>query len=189
MFAFEAGSYGPAFAELLNPPRRLELGPGKPGGVAGEKLRQATTEMLFAARPVRDADMARCCLAALWLYHDHLDEAHQISQSIETATGSYWHALVHRRQPDFDNSKYWSRRVGRHPVYEPLQRAARELAKRQERQPATAFLIKQATWDPCAFVDCCEAYLGSGSPAEILCRQIQLREWQLLFDYCYREAT
>src|SRR5262245_21627515 len=46
-------------------------------------------------------------LAGLWLYHDWLDESHRISQSLDTPTGSFWHAIMHRRERDFSNSKYW----------------------------------------------------------------------------------
>ena len=49
--------------------------------------------------------MASACLAGLWLYHDYLDESHAVSQSIHTPAGSYWHGLMHRREPDFANPK------------------------------------------------------------------------------------
>jgi hypothetical protein len=35
----------------------------------------------------------------------------------------------------------------------------------------------------------CEASRTGKFPAEMLCRKIQLREWQLLFDYCFRRAV
>ena len=55
--------------------------------------------------------------------------------------------------------------------------------------PAAEFLKTQRLWDADAFVDLCEASLEKQSPAELLCRRIQQREWELLFDYCYRHAT
>ena len=54
-------------------------------------------------------DMAQACLAGLWLYHDFLDESHSISQEIATSTGSFWHGIMHRREPDPSNAKYWFR--------------------------------------------------------------------------------
>ena len=36
---------------------------------------------------VRDRDMADCCRAGIWLYHDFLDEAHNICQEIHTPSG------------------------------------------------------------------------------------------------------
>ncbi|MGB1126733.1 MAG: hypothetical protein ACPG4Q_16145, partial [Phycisphaeraceae bacterium] len=38
--------------------------------------------------------------AGLWLYVDELDRSHEYSQSIHTPTGSFWHAIMHRREGD-----------------------------------------------------------------------------------------
>jgi hypothetical protein len=46
-------------------------------------------------------------IGAMWLWHDFLDEAHKISQDMERPEGSWLHAIVHRREGDFSNSKYW----------------------------------------------------------------------------------
>src|SRR3954470_17321708 len=54
----------------------------------------------------------RLLKAALLLWNDHLDESHTIAQEIENADGSMLHAIMHRREPDYFNSKYWWRRVG-----------------------------------------------------------------------------
>ena len=58
--------------------------------------------------------------AALWLYVDELDRSHEISQSLNDATGSYWHGIMHRREGDFSNSHYWFNRTGRHPAMAAL---------------------------------------------------------------------
>ncbi|HMF12844.1 MAG TPA: hypothetical protein VKE94_11075, partial [Gemmataceae bacterium] len=121
--------YSPAINDLLRDERLAPLGPGTPNVSVRVQLAALTNENLLASHPVRDADMAAACRAGLWLYHDFLDESHSISQDIDTPTGSYWHGLLHRREPDFSNSKYWFRRVGTHPVFEPLFIAAAELAR------------------------------------------------------------
>ena len=69
--------------------------------------------LLFDGQPARHRELARACLAGLWLYHDFLDEAHRISQSLHGREGSYWHGIMHRREGDFANAKYWFHRVGR----------------------------------------------------------------------------
>ncbi len=186
MQTFDPTAYGPVLAELLREERLPPLGPGSPNRAARPRLEAFAPEQAFAPHRVRDRVMARACHAALWLYHDFLDESHALSQEIATPTGSYWHGIMHRREPDFGNAAYWFRRVGSHPVFAPLRSAAAELAGEQP-GPA-AFLRTQPAWDPFAFVDLCEASLSGRAPCEALCRQVQLCEWRLLFDHCFRAA-
>ncbi len=166
----------------------MQLGPGSPNQAAKSKLNALTAETAFGPGRIRDRDMASACLAGLWLYHDFLDESHAISQDIHTTTGSYWHGVLHRREPDYSNAKYWFRKVGDHPIFEPLAAAAAEIHATDEPHSSAAFLGKQAGWDPFAFFDLCEASLAGRSPCEMLCRQIQQKEWEILFDYCFRKA-
>jgi hypothetical protein len=183
---FEPGTYGAAFGELLAEPRLAELGPGRPEARVRAQLEALSLDSAFEKRAVRDADMARCCLAGIWLHFDFLDQSHALSQKIDTTTGSYWHGILHRREPDYSNAKYWFRKVRSHPVFEPLAKAAAELAQ-QEKHPS-ASVLRQGSWDAFAFVDLCEAAAGGRVPCAELCRRIQQAEWQLLFDYCYRQA-
>src|SRR6187402_2363611 len=106
---FIPDSYGAEFAALLAEPRLAPLGPGTPNRAMQAKLTALTVEKAFAPHRLADRDMARACLAGLWLYHDFLGESHEISQDIHTPTGSYWHGILHRREPDPSNSKYWMR--------------------------------------------------------------------------------
>lgn len=101
-------------------------------------------------------------LAGLWLYVDDLDRSHSITQDIHTATGSYWHAIMHRREGDFWNAKYWFRKVGAHPA------------------------IGLIGYDPFDFVDQCESDRGQNA-AELV--EIQRREWKALFDWSLKEAS
>jgi hypothetical protein len=71
--------------------------------------------------------------------------------------------------------------VGDHPIYDLL---AAELAGK----PAPDSLPEDA-WDPFAFVDACQQAVRAGGAAADACRKLQQREWELLFDFCYRGAA
>ena len=186
---FDPAAFGTVFAPLLRGDALPALGPGTPNTALKTSLSRLTVETAFAGRKVADADAARCCLAAVWLAHDFLDESHQISQEIDTADGSYWHGIMHRREPDYSNAKYWFRRLGRHPIFAPLANGAAELAGAGKTDASTAFLVEQSTWNACAFVDLCEQIARAKSSAGEFARRVALLEWQLLFQHCYRKAV
>src|SRR5436853_177494 len=135
MAAFDSKAYGPAFAPLLTTDRRQSIDAGRPNVAAAAALKNLSLETALeharsefgAAQPV-DPDMAACCIAGVWLLHDYLDESHKISQAIDTTSGSFWHAIMHRREGDFSNAKYWFRHVGTHPVFDAIGQRAAELA-------------------------------------------------------------
>jgi len=55
--------------------------------------------------------------AGLHLLNDDLESAHVIAQAMEgDSSADYWHAIVHRREGDYGNARYWFARVGPHPV-------------------------------------------------------------------------
>jgi hypothetical protein len=183
---FCASDYGPAVAPLLQSDFRKGI--SAPDESRRAALSALSPEAVVAPRPLRDVDMGRACLAGLWLRCGFLDRSHEISQSIENASGSFWHGIVHRREGDFGNAKYWFRRVGNHPVFEPLATAARALAMAAEDAAAAELLAAPTNWDALRFVDLCQQTVEQ--PAlDKLCRHVQEREWELLFDYCFRQAT
>lgn len=66
---------------------------------------------------IDELDESDAVKAGLHLLNDDLARAHEIAQAYEgDKTCDYWHAIVHRREGDFDNAKYWLHHVGRHPV-------------------------------------------------------------------------
>jgi hypothetical protein len=187
MFSFDPTTYGNEVAELLPGDRLGALGPGQPNFNMRDQLRGLSVEALFPS--VGDAEMARCCLSGLWLWHDYLDESHQISQEIGSSSGSLWHGIMHRREPDYSNAKYWYRRVGDHAIFSALRATASELAESHGTTGEATYLTSQSAWDPFAFVDLCSSVARGNADCELLCREIARVEWQLLFDDCYQRAT
>ena len=58
-------------------------------------------------------------LALLW--HDRLEEAHALVQKRDgDGDADFLHALLHRREGDYGNAKYWWREVGNHPIFPAL---------------------------------------------------------------------
>ena len=105
-----------------------------------------------------------------------LDESHSISQEDEgNPDRDFWHAIMHRREPDPPNSKYWWRRVGAHPVLMQL---------RERSEAATGY----AFTTPEAFVDFCEKARDTGNTDEDTAKDVQQLEWQLLFVWCFEHA-
>ena len=186
--SFEPRTYGSTVEGLLRGAAPPPLDRGRPSADVRSQLEPLVPETLCPERSLADRQMAAACCAGLWLYHNFLDESHTISQSIDTPTGNFWHGVVHRREGDYSNSKYWFNRVGDHPVFAALSRAAKLLAFDSEPEPEGHFLSRQSAWDPFAWIDLCAAVVHGASAEESLCRKIQQREWELLFDYCFRRA-
>jgi hypothetical protein len=174
----------PAIAALLASSPAPPLDAGTPDAAAASRLRDL--DALFAPAQVRNTTMARACLAGLWLWFNHLDESHHISQELHTPEGSFWHGIMHRREGDYGNAKYWFRRVGDHLTFTRLAATAAQLAAGVEGAPA---LGSHKNWDPYAFVDLCEQCVDGQSHLTPLCQELQRVEWHLLFEHCYTAAT
>ena len=185
----DLSAFPPALHTLLSDGRLPDLGPGRPNASVRPALEAMTAESLLGPLPIHRPESVQCCRAGLWLLHDFLDESHTISQDIDTVEGSYWHGILHRREPDYSNAAYWFRRVRKHPIFEPLRQHAAELTVQAKTPTGSGFLAEQSAWDPFAFIDLCEAIALGRASCELLCRRIQRTEWDLLFTYCYEQAT
>jgi hypothetical protein len=162
---FDPNAYGDEIAGILaldgNGERLMPLAGG-------------TCSSAEASRLLKASRLPSAVSAGLYLYFSCWDEAHRVAQDLDTAEGSYWHALVHRQEPDAGNSGYWFGQVGKHPIFPALAVRAAEIG--------VAF---GKHWDPRAFIDYCEAARRRpGSPAERMALDVQRAEWQLLFDWC-----
>lgn len=178
--------YGETIAGLLalaqNGERLMPLSRGTCcSDEARRRLGQASAEVWLPG-----ARAPHAALSGLYLYFSCRDEAHETAQSDSSAEGSYWHAIVHRQEPDASNSAYWFQRVGAHPIFPALLDAAREIAG----SCTNGAIHLGACWDPLAFIDICEqAGRRPGSGLERAALEVQRAEWQLLFDYCARRSS
>src|SRR5438034_1010508 len=167
--------------------RRLVV--DSPGIVQARDILESTRAQGLVAGPVRDKQEADAMLAGLWLWHDFLDESHRIAQGIDTPTGSFWHAIMHRREGDFSNSKYWYNRCTNHPV---LQYMAPQASGMINTLPADKSLLRLIAtgWNPNAFVDLVEqVHDRADEPRHELAVSLQRVEWATLFSHCVREAA
>jgi hypothetical protein len=97
----------------------------------------------------------------LHMLNDDLPSAHAIAQSEDgEMTFDYLHAIVHRREGDYGNAKYWYGRVVAHPVLEQV----------HGRDPAEAL----------RFVDRCRR---AGDRRDVELRSVQAHELSALLDY------
>ena len=117
--------------------------------------RDAALDGLIAA-----LDAPPAVRSALHLWNDSLVRCHDLAQEIHDPTGSYLHGVMHRREPDYANAKYWFRRVGAHPVYERVRKG----------------------WDPFDMVDLCEKAARDPKLEKEL-RALQAREIALLAEH------
>lgn len=189
MREFQPQDYGPLLQALVSGDRCRPLDAGHAATTVRASLEQATVEKAFAHAKLVDAEMARCCLAGVWLVHDFLDESHAFSQGVDSPSGSFWHGVMHRREGDFSNAKYWFNRVGRHEAL-PLIGARVEALARELQSPELGKRIAAGgSYDPRTMVDACQSALRAGGDGEQFCRRVQQAEWESLFDYCYRRAV
>ena len=139
-------------------------------------LQRSITDALFA-----ESAHPQGALSGLWLYFDCFDEGHKVAQEDESAEGSFWHGIAHRREPDYGNSSYWLRQVGSHAVFPAVLEAARAT-------PGAGMSLA-SKWDPFAFVEFCEEAARVGGAQEAWAMAVQRAEWEILFDYCARKRS
>lgn len=183
MSAFDVEAYGPVVAGLLRGVAPAPLDMGRPNEKFRAALAGLTAETLLESggKVVSDEGMARGCLAGLWLRHNFFEESHGISQELETPTGGFWHGILHRREGDYGNARYWFRRVGAHPVFAVLNEAVMA-AYGPEEWP------RSGKWEVLRFVDRVEQARREGGAAAAWCVAVQDLEWEALFDFCWRQA-
>lgn len=170
---FDPSLYGPLAAELLQaagyPSRRMPLVIAD--CTAPAMLRRV--KQFEAIQVFSNALNPEAALSGLFAYISCFEEAHNIAQHIHTAEGSYWHAILHRQEPDPGNAAYWFHRTGTHPVFPAL-----------ATQAAAIGYPHSGKWDPVKFISYCELAPKTGNVS--LALEVQHAEWQLLFHHCAR---
>ena len=122
-----------------------------------------------------DGESALIQSAAL-LWHDHLDESHNFSQNIPCADGSFLHGIMHRREPDYSNAKYWFNRAGRHPAYPKILNQVKQLVAGTSLEN-----LGGIKWDAAAMVDAV-SNARVGTDEYIILQQVQRVEFESLLE-------
>ncbi|QDT42428.1 hypothetical protein Pan241w_25120 [Gimesia alba] len=135
--------------------------------------------------------------AGLFCIHDYLDESHQYSQSVQNQgihrAGDYWHHIMHRREPDYSNAKYWSRAVGYHPLQDILPDVVGNLFNLEGSVSVEDWkdrLLQNNRWSLNTFVDCCAECEATHDPElNRFAQTIQWIEMQLLLQKTSQDAV
>ena len=193
-------TYTPAIAEVIE---KLEAGNPLPTLVPQDAwspeltdaLASSSVDDLFQGESVKNTTFGEAIKSGLLLWNDALDESHTISQELGNQTGSYWHGIMHRREPDYSNSKYWFGRVGTHPIFPALRERALVILK-EIPNPSDALaniaqtIAADGNWDAYQFIDWCQAAEnGSDTDVTRFLQQVQAEEIKLLLAYSYQHAV
>lgn len=181
--SFEPSEYGPVLAPLIESAGEQPIDDSAGVGDVLKDIKALTVENAFRHIRLHDHALGACCVAGVCLLHGHLDKAHSLCQDVDLPSGSYWHGIVHRREGDYGNSKYWFSRAGDHP-------ASDLIAVEAAAHSPSAHLGARGSWDAEGFVDFCrEALSGNDKKLIEVGVSIQAVEWRCLFDWCFHNAT
>jgi len=162
--------FASALCETLPPPCIDVIAQADVPGLDGGPFDPSLAQMLGGKSSLDWGDLSthkrRLAESGLWLLAGDLDRSHTISQSIDHPSGSFWHGIMHRREGDFGNSKYWFRLAGKHPALELI------------------YKYSDGDYlDPFDFVNACQKALRKPGEATERCKAAQWIEWQALMLY------
>jgi hypothetical protein len=173
----------PAFASrLLGMPECLQqLVPKEPLlWKLSDAFRAMSEAELAGGVPIVDSAHFALVRGGIWYALDELDAAHAIFQDEPSALGSYWHGMMHRREGDFDNARYWFRRAGRLSLFGRIHDEARGISPTMGRQD---------TWDPYLFTGMCEQVRFGDHEAAEECARLQRAEFAVVLGHCWEKAV
>lgn len=157
-----------------------KLTPSEPvGGYGGNfmRIREASDADLSGGKEA--TPLFPLVRAGLFYAHDALPEAHRIVQDLPGDLAAYWHGMLHRREADFDNARYWFRRAGVLPHFAKLHAVTSEFSPD---------MARQTSWEPYLFTGLCEqARYGDETHSKTLV-QLQRAEFDVTFNYTWRQV-
>ena len=145
-----------------------------------QRIREADDAVLSGGRKIAAASSLALVRGGLYYAVDALDEGHRIFQEDHTDLGSYWHGMMHRREGDFDNARYWFRRASALPIAGSLH---------AESAHVSPLMARQATWDPYVLTGECEQAAHGAEDSKAECAALLRVEFTGLLDYCWRKAV
>ncbi len=162
-------------------PPELTSGP-RPGVLDRRTISQRIDAFLAKLTPPTDS--AALLRAAALLYHDHQDDAHDLVSDRTDISAAFLHGILHRREPDYWNAKYWFRQCELHPAHSILAARLETWLNPQEVAAARALTLP-GTFDPFAFVDACDtsSRIDSRSPEVAILRKIQHAEFEAIVQH------
>lgn len=176
------------FRRLIATPDLPELGPGPRASAL--PLRALNPKLDKFCRETTCPPAVHPLLrAAALLWHDHLDASHTLSQTIHNADGSFLHGIMHRREPDYSNAKYWFHRVGQHPCFPAIARQVAALLTDSSEHGLQEKLTSHGEWDPFAFVDACEqaSFRPRSDPQVCRLQEFQRIEYDALVQHFFHQ--
>ncbi|MEM7478479.1 MAG: hypothetical protein AAF483_26145, partial [Planctomycetota bacterium] len=162
------GSLAPELMQLIEEAPLPSI--GDEGAIEGVAVRVPAVTKQLAIR-------GTLAESGLWLLAGELDRSHSISQNDGSAEGSFWHGIMHRREGDFGNSKYWFRRVGAHPVHDQLKAT---ILSAELLEPTLKSSLTEAASIADAIVDACHSVASGKTEWQSDLQEVCWWEWQLL---------
>jgi hypothetical protein len=175
-------SYSEFIDRILRSEKLLEkLTPSEPlDWDLARVVREADDAKLAGGKQIGNAAAFALIRGGLLYALDALEPAHAIFQEAHGDLGSYWHGMMHRREADFDNARYWFRRAGTLPFFGALHGAA---------SAVSSDMARQSNWDPYLFTGQCEQARFGAEELVGEMAKLQRIEFEVLFDYCWRQAV
>lgn len=166
---------------LLDEPGLAELGPGPRSGADSLSTLNGKIDDLFSqhGRP-RKAELIR---SLILLWQDHLEPSHCISQGEHNPDGSLVHAIMHRREPDYSNAKYWWRSTGDHSCFPDI--AAKVAPMVESDRTLSDQILPGGEWDSYGFTDAVAQGIRepADSPRHQLLKEIQRAETEAVLEH------